>query len=91
MINLINYKKLGVSKRTAYRWLENGNIPTIQNYDKNSWLTIKEASTILGVSRSTIHRWATIEEVFEVLKLGPKTIRISKESVDEMFKRATDI
>jgi len=48
-----------------------------------SWVTIREASGYLKVSRSTLYRWARDGRI-RLHRLGRRTVRVRKEELDRI-------
>ena len=76
--------KLGVSKRTLYRWVAGGvNCGELRELAGNTYLRPSAVAWALGVHRSTIYRWFH-EGLLGGVKFA-KTIRISLDSVERLL------
>ena len=56
-----------------------------QNEPKKMVYTVKEISSMLGISLRSAYDLCNDTKKFEVVKLGAKSIRVKKESFDKWF------
>ena len=60
------------------------------NQENRPFLTIKEVSTLLGISVSTINRLVTKEDFPRKIKISPRRIFFMKKEIDDWINEKRD-